>query len=181
MEYSYHIKVVKNRLGVLIGPKGEIKNRLEEATSCKLMIDSKEGTVKLEGNDPIQLFILKNVVTAIGRGFNPDIAQLLLKQDYIVEFLSLRDFASTDKQLKRLKGRVIGNKGKSRSTIERLTDCYISVFGKTISIVGRVDYLPVARSAVDMLLKGANHNTVFKMLEQKRREFIRNKAINLGI
>ncbi|MCX6707311.1 MAG: KH domain-containing protein [Candidatus Woesearchaeota archaeon] len=43
MEYSYDIKIPKDRVAVLIGKKGEVKKEIEECTKSKIKIDSKEG------------------------------------------------------------------------------------------------------------------------------------------
>jgi ribosomal RNA assembly protein len=72
----------------------------------------------------------------------------------------------------RLRGRVIGKQGKSRRTIEQLSETYISVYGKTIAIVGDSENVEIARTAVENLLKGASHASVYKWLEKKRKEII---------
>ena len=76
----------------------------------------------------------------------------------------------------RLKGRVIGREGKSRKLIEELTECNISVFGKTISIIGLPESAANARQAVESLLRGSTHSNVYNWLEKRRREMKR-KAI----
>ena len=75
----------------------------------------------------------------------------------------------------RLKGRVIGQEGKSRKIIEGLTETYISVYGKTISIIGQAENVSVARRAIESLLAGSNHATVYRWLEKKRRELVRKR------
>ena len=144
-----------------------MKRRIEEKMNVRLNIDSEEGDVFIEGEDSIAVFECVDIIKAIGRGFNPDIAQLLLKQDYMLELIHLKEFVN-EKQLPRVKGRIIGTGGKSRRTIEELTECNISVYGKTVAIVGRIDSISLARQSVELLLKGANHSTVFRILEKKK-------------
>ncbi len=169
-EFSYELKVPKDRVAVLIGKNGEVKKQIESETHSKINIDSKEGDVVISGKDSIGLFSAKEVITAIGRGFNPDIAKLLLKQDYLFELINLNDFATTANEMTRLKGRVIGHEGRSRKTIEDLTETHICVYGKTIGIIGLPDNLFLAKQAVVSLLNGSRHATVFRMLEKKRKE-----------
>ena len=38
-EYSYELKVPKNRVAVIIGKEGSVKKDIEESTSTKLNID----------------------------------------------------------------------------------------------------------------------------------------------
>ena len=168
-EYSYEVKIPKDRIAVLIGTKGEIKKQLEKATKTKIQVDSKEGEILITGTDAIHLYTAKEIIRAIGRGFNPDVAQQLLKQDYGLEILPLD--AKNKSDMERLRGRVIGQEGKCRKTIESLTGTYICVYGKTVSIIGTFTGLDLVRRAVNMLLGGSPHNNVFNMLEKRLKDF----------
>jgi len=170
-KYSYELKIPKERVAVLIGKKGEVKHEIESATKTKLDIDSKEGEISVSGEDALGLFNAREIVEAIGRGFNPDFAKLLLKQDYILEMISIKDYAGKSKDdALRLKGRVIGKEGKSRKTIELLTDTHVCIYGKTIGIIGDPEGVENARKAIDSLLNGSPHGNVYKSLERKRKE-----------
>lgn len=168
--YTYELKIPKERVAVLIGTKGETKRKLEEVTGVNIEVDSKEGDVFLHGQDAIGLFNARELVQAIGRGFNPEIAALLLKQDFIFESLKLTEYVGRSKASEsRLKGRVIGKEGKARKHLEELTETYIVIYGKTISIIGEVQNVTIAKKAVESLLAGSRHATVYKWLEKKRR------------
>ena len=166
-EFSYALKVPKDRLAIVIGTKGEMKTKLEKLTSTTIHIDSEEGDVHLEGSDALQLYLAREIVRAISRGFSPEHALLLLKQDYGLEVITLD--ARTKNDSIRIRGRLIGEDGKSRQLIEELTGAYISVYGKTVSLIGEFEALKHARKAIEMLLQGAAHPTVYKMLERIRR------------
>lgn len=169
-DYSYELKIPASRIAVLIGKEGSIKKQLESETGIRITIDSSEGDVFLYGDDALSLYTVREIITAIGRGFNPEIALYLLKPDYVLEQINLAKYARTKKHLMRVKGRVIGRNGKARQIIEELTACKISVFGKTICIVGRIEYADVCRKAVEKLIAGSQHSTVYKMLERHRRD-----------
>jgi ribosomal RNA assembly protein len=77
--------------------------------------------------------------------------------------------------MKRLKGRVIGKEGKTRRIIEELTEADICVYGHTISIVGEIDQVAIAKEAVRMLIRGSLHGTVYRFLHRKRRELKKKK------
>jgi len=172
-EYQYELKMPKDRVAVAIGKKGEVKKEIEDATKTDITIDSTEGDVFIKGDDALSLYTAKEVITAIGRGFNPDIARLLLKQDYAFELVRMDDFVKTKNSQIRLKGRVIGKDGKARHTIESLTDTNICVYGKTIGIIGQTENVANARRAIESLLAGSLHSNVFRWLEKKRRELKR--------
>ena len=182
MEYFYELRIPKDRVAVLIGKKGETKEKLEENTSCQIRVNSKEGEVFLKGKDALQLYSARQMVTAIGRGFNPEVALLLLNTDYVFEVIDITIFSKKSKDtLIRLKGRVIGKEGKSRRIIEELSECHISIYGKTISMIGSSDTVGIARQAIESLLKGSTHANVYKFLEKRRREFKRSRIIGKNI
>ncbi len=171
-EFSYDLRIPEERVGVLIGVNGKVKADIEKYTKSKLEI-SKDGDVLIIGEDALLLFVAKEIARAIGRGFNPNTALLLLKSDYILEMIDMKVVAGKNKNtLERLKGRVIGTGGKAREEIERLTDTHISVYGKTIGIIGEVGQAMLAREAMAMLLSGSMHKTVYQFLERKKKEML---------
>ncbi|MAE42868.1 RNA-processing protein [Candidatus Woesearchaeota archaeon] len=170
-EYSYELKIPKERVAVLIGRNGEVKKSIEADTKTKIDVDSQEGDIFIYGKDALGLYTCREVVQSIGRGFNPEIAKLLLKQDYVFEVINLNEYTGKSKNtLLRLKGRVIGKEGKSRKLIENLSEAYICVYGKTIGIVGLPEAASMAKKAIESLLKGSTHANVYKWLEKRRRE-----------
>jgi len=180
-EFSYELKIPKERVAVLIGVDGDIKKMIEKETSTRLQIDSKEGDVFLYGTDALGLFTAREIIMAIGRGFNPEFARLLLKPDYVLEIINFIDYTGKSKStMMRLKGRVIGKDGKARRLIEELSECYIAVYGKTVSIIGLGEHVPFAKRAVESLLDGSSHANVYKWLEKKRRDLKRSN-ISEGI
>lgn len=166
--YQQQLKISKERVAVLIGKKAVTKKKIEKATKTELTIDSKEGEVIITGSDSVLVYITKSIIQAIGRGFNPDIALTLLNEDNCLEIIEIKEFANTKKKLIRLKCRVIGTKGKARSTIETLTNTSIVIYGKTISIIGKVENTIIARQAFEMLLRGAPHGNVYKWIEKHK-------------
>ncbi|MEE9525157.1 MAG: KH domain-containing protein [Candidatus Woesearchaeota archaeon] len=174
-EYRYELKIPKERIAVLIGVKGKVKRDIETATKTKLKIDSEEGDVFISGKEAIDLYNSREVVKAIGRGFNPNIAMLLLKQDYSLEVVNIEEYTKTKDHLKRVRGRLIGTEGKARRTIEALTDCYISIYGRTVAVIGHVENVQIARKAVEGLLRGSTHGNIYKWLEKRRKEVIENE------
>jgi len=71
--------------------------------------------------------------------------------------------------MRRLKGRVIGADGKTRRIIEDMTETYVTVYGKTIGIIGETSNVSLARRAIESLLRGSPHSSVYKWLENQRR------------
>jgi ribosomal RNA assembly protein len=174
---SMFVRIPKERVGVLVGPEGQVKQRIEEKFMVELQIESESGGVTIvlsvKANDPSLLFKAKDTVTAIGRGFSPEHAfRLLRNEDNIFDFIDLRIiFGRSESDIKRVKGRVIGANGKTRKLIEELTDASVVVYGHTIGFIGTFEQVDVARNAVQMLIDGSQHHTVYKYLQRKRSEF----------
>jgi len=169
-EFSYELRIPRERVAVLIGKRGEIKRSLQKETKTKLVVNSQEGEVWITGRDALLLYLAREIIRAIGRGFNPDVARQLLKQDYSLEIISIAEHVRGTNDLKRLRGRVIGEGGKSRRTIEELTETSICVYGKTAGIIGPAENLPDAHKAIERLLTGSPHAHVYKWLERRRKE-----------
>ena len=167
---AYDIKIPKDRIAVLIGTKGKTKSEIEESMHAKIAIDSKEGDVRVTGEDAVKLYAAQNIIRAIARGFNPEVALSLRKQDWAFELIDLNDWHEKKNHQERMKGRVIGKGGKSREIIEELSESSLSIYGKTVGIIAPIETIGIAKQATEMLLEGANHSTVFSFLEKKRRE-----------
>lgn len=178
---SAFVKVPRDRIGALIGPDGRAKTSIEKKLSVELRIDSQSGDVEIvlmpKAQDPTLLFRAKEVIMAIGRGFSPENAFRLLEDDEsVLEVIDLREtVGKSQSEMKRLKGRIIGKEGKTRSLIEELTDASVSVYGHTVSIIGSVEQTEAAKEAIQMLIRGSLHQTVYRFLHRKRREFKKKK------
>lgn len=166
------IRIPSDRVGTLIGKKGETKRMIEKMSGIKLDIDE-EGEVlfneEAEGTDPLMALKIMDVIKAVGRGFNPDRAVRLFEDDEYFEVIDLKEVVGDkSNQLGRIRGRLIGTDGKTRRIIEELTGCYMSVYGNTVSLIGNSISLPVAKHAIELILNGSEHATVYHYLESQR-------------
>ncbi len=167
-----HIKIPLDRIAVLVGPGGSTKALIEEKSTSMLNIDSQTGDVEIaEPKDPIRGLRAREAIQAIARGFSPEKALRLFDEDLLMfETIDLSNIARTEKDMQRLRGRIIGKAGKAREIFETLTGVRISVYGKTISMIGYPEQNAVARAGIDMLLEGSTHGPVYKFLEKKKSE-----------
>jgi len=178
------IKIPTERVGVVIGPEGTTKKNIEDKLSVELQIESETGGVTItlaeKATDPSLLFRAKDVVTALGWGFSPEHAfRLIRDEEAILDVIDLRTvFGRSETDIKRVKGRIIGMNGKTRQIIEELTDTKVAVYGHTVSIVGTVEHTEVSREAIQMLVRGSMHATVYRFLHRKRRE-LKKKMLEL--
>lgn len=145
---------------------------IEEECKVSLEIDSKSGDVliRLAGDlEEANPFKAVEIVNAISRGFSPERAFRLLEDGQTLLIIDLREYAGKSKNsLTRIKGRIIGLKGKARRVIEELTGAYISVYGHTVAIIGDIEQVKLAEDAVRMLASGSTHSTVYSMLQRAK-------------
>jgi ribosomal RNA assembly protein len=178
---SMFVRIPKERVGVLVGPDGKVKQKIEERLMVEVQVESESGGVTIllseRTNDPSLLFRAKDVVTAVGRGFSPEQAfRLLRNEDNIFDFIDFRAiFGRSESDIKRVKGRIIGANGKTRRLIEELTEASVVVYGHTVGFIGTFEQVDVARNAVQMLIDGSQHHTVYRYLQRKRSEFKKKK------
>ncbi len=175
-----YARIPQERVGVLIGPDGGTKRRIQERTGTHLEVDSATGEVTIDeagASDPVLALKARDIVAAVGRGFSEDRAFRLLDDDVYLEVLDIKDFARTKARLEQIRARVIGTRGKTRKLIEELTTVDVSVYGHTVALLGPSFEMAIAREAVVMLLRGSEHATVYRFLERKRADI---KAWQMG-
>ena len=176
--------IPKDRVGVLVGPGGTVKSTIEEKLYVDLKIDSPSGAVEIgvkpDAPDPSGALQAKDIVLAIGRGFSPERAFRLFSEDNTLDIIDLHDFfGKNEAEIRRVDGRIIGREGKTRRIVEELTGTAISVSGHTVSIIGGYEAVTMAKDALEKLIKGRQHGTVYKFLRRRRQEIKKEKALGL--
>jgi ribosomal RNA assembly protein len=152
------VVIPEERKAVLIGRDGRTRAAIEKKTGTRISVS--DG-IDIEG-EPVKAYATARIVKAIGRGFTPKEAMLLLDEEYDFDIVSLR--GETQKTIQRLMGRVIGRNGMTRKKIEEMTHTCICVYGKTVSIIGKPDCIATAREAVSALLSGAPHSVAYRII-----------------
>jgi len=183
-ETRVNAMIPRERVGVLIGPKGSVKSTIEQKLFVDLDIDSDTGCVyigvKTSSPDPSSALRAKDLVLAIGRGFSPSRAFSLFNDDYSFDIVDLHDyFGKNEAEIRRVDGRIIGREGKARRNLEELTGTLISVSGHTVSIIGTFESVSMAKDALEKLIEGRQHGTVYKFLRKKRGQVKKEKALGL--
>jgi ribosomal RNA assembly protein len=175
MPTAEYLKIPRERVGVVIGKQGITKEKIESTTKTSIEIDSESGSISIspreDTEDPLAVWKSRYIVKAIGRGFNPEIALKLIDDEIMLEIINLPDYVGRSKKaVLRQKGRIIGRDGRTRDIITDMTGVDVSVYGKTVALIGNMEHVHLAKEAVEMILEGARHKSVYAFLEKKSRE-----------
>jgi ribosomal RNA assembly protein len=171
-------RVPIDRIAVIIGKDGIVKKRIEDVTATEIEIDSKTGSVIVKKKEIMEStigdWIAQNIIKAIARGFNPSIAEKLVGDDFLLEVIDLESvIGNSPNQVHRIKSRLIGEAGKTWKTIETMAGVDMQVFGNTVSLIGKYEEMKIAREAINMILGGKNHSTIYKYLQKMHEEMKR--------
>ncbi len=174
MSFDKLIRIPNDRIAVLIGKSGNAKSKIEKLCGVSLDIDGTTGEVLLKSRgdiENIQPFKAIEIVTAIGRGFSPENALTLLKGENTLHVIDLREFAGkSSANVERIKGRIIGEGGRARRNMENLSGTHISVYGRTVSIIGDSTKLRSTVDAISSISGGSMHGAVYSKLEAVNRK-----------
>lgn len=118
-----------------------------------------------EGVTVDEVLKLRDMANAIALGFPPEDALRLEGEDYRLEYIDLKEYVGRQ-HLARVKGRIIGEGGRAKSTIESLTGVKIVIGDRHVGILGPTYAASVAKEAVLMLISGKKHGTVYKYIQK---------------
>jgi len=164
------VKIPTERVKALIGDAGKTKELIEKKCNVRLNVEE-EGDIEISG-ESADIFFAKDVVKAIGRGFEPRDALRIVDENYQFELIDLKEVLRNDKAITRIRGRIIGEKGKMKTEIEAATESIISVYGYTVGIISKMDTMEYAKEAVTRLIDGSEHMGVFNYLAKVRKDIL---------
>lgn len=151
---------------ILVESMRKIKKAVPEIENkIKVKISFGKDRVSVVGNE-LNEFLVEKIVQAVDFGFHIDDALLLKNEDFVLEFIDLKEHTRR-KNLKDVRARVIGTNGKARKTLEKLTGAVIVIKGNRIGVVVDSDHLDTTIQAIESLIQGSKHGNVFSYLEKQ--------------
>jgi len=137
----------------------EIENQI------KVNIGFGKDRVTVTGNE-FNEFLTEKIIEAVDFGFDVDDALLLKNEDFCLEFVHVKG-NTRRKNLKDVRARIIGTKGKARKTIEKLTGAAIVINENTVGVIVDSEHLDATIQAIESLIHGSKHGNVFAYLEKQ--------------
>jgi len=148
-------------------------------SKLKIRISLKGLNVSVKGKE-FEEFLAEKIIKAVDFGFEREDAILLKNQDYVIEYLDIKDHTRR-KNLEEVRGRIIGTEGRAKKTIENLTNSIIVINQNQIAIIVNALHLDVAIQAIISILQGAKHANVFTYLEKQNAGIKKIKYEDLGL
>jgi len=134
----------------------------------EVSITNKGKLIFIDGAGEDEYIGLK-ILEAINLGFSAEKALQLKDAEVILHVLNIKDITKRN-DLERVRARIIGSEGKTLSTLETLTDCYVSLRNNQVGIIGNVEAIESAIIGVRCLIQGSKQANVYTKLEHQKKE-----------
>ena len=173
-------RIPDDRVGVVIGHGGATKREIETETRTAIEVDPVDGSVRISArdDDPMGAMKARDIVLALGRGFSPERARRLLRDDTYLGIIDIRQV--TGKRQKaamwRIRSRLIGEHGRARERIEELSGASMSVQGGTVALIGQETQLERATRAVETVSATSLQSSPVRWASRARRVSARVRA-----
>lgn len=152
------------------------KNELERELKVKI---TNKGKLIFVNGKPEDEYTALQVIEAVNLGFSVERALLLKNENAILQTLNIKGLTKKH-NLEGIRGRVIGTKGRTLKTLNKLTDCAISLKDNQIGIIGDAEEIQDAVQALTSLIHGSKQGHVYGRLErEKKRKRLRGR-LDLG-
>ncbi len=154
-------KLILERTGKI----NENKSLLEKKLHVKIMIIGRN--ISISGEE-LNEFLASTVIEAIKLGFPVEIALMLTEPDFVFEKIEIKNLTKR-RNLEEVRARVIGKDGRTKALVEELSECYISVHGNEIGVIGPADTIKNCLQAITKLVQGTKQANVYAYLEKQRK------------
>lgn len=163
------IKLIVEKLARII----KSKNRLEEILDVK--IENRGNEIYIEGSAEDE-YTAEKVILALDFGFPFSTAMEIKTEELIMEIVNIKEYTN-QKDMTRVRGRIIGSNGKILKTLSDLTNCYLELKDNKVAIIGEPEHIKNCREAVISITKGTKPGNVYAYLEKHQPEEI----VDLGL
>lgn len=162
----------------------QIIPKLKQISDVEISYDEKAKVFNISSTrNPYEAVKVASVIKAIDYGFSVDDALKLMSDDYMLDVIDLKQAVGNNPDaLRRIKGRIIGENGKTKKIIQEYTGVLISIGEHTVVMLGIYEQLAIAKRAIEMLIEGKEHSTVYKFLDKAEAELVassKNRLYNL--
>jgi len=146
------------------------KDLLEEKLNIELEI---KGNIVNTHGEELDTYIADKVIEAIDNNIPIKTALTLKNTDIDLFIMNLKEIVKhkdkKSKNLKRVRGRLIGTNGRALENLKRISSCCITLKDNIITIVGPSDRIKPLVTAIQKLARGSDHGKVYAYLENQEK------------
>lgn len=142
----------------------KFKTKLENQLNARINIH--DNNVIVDGS-PLDEYDASRILEAINFGFSIHKALMLKNEDFTFKKIHIKSF--TRRNLRDIKARLIGKKGKTLRVISQLSDCDILIRENEVGIVGYVEDVNNTERAIINLIRGTKQSNIYRYLEKINR------------
>ena len=151
-------------IGRILGKNKKNKKRLEEALG--ITIEIHDNIVEINSRKgALDEYLVSKIIEALALGFDIFLALKLKDMDYELKKIDIKYYVKPSR-VNAIKGRIIGQKGKTKKVIERLSECNIILADHVVAILGKVENVEMTYPAIIALIRGSPQSKVYALLEK---------------
>ena len=147
-----------------VGEVRRNKEELEKQLNIKIKVSG--NNVVIEGKS-LDEYDAQCVFDAINFGFSVKKALLLKGEDMVFKVVHIKSF--TKRNLRDIKSRLIGKRGKTRRTISEISGCDVLIKEGEVGIIGDVESVEDTETAIINLIKGSKQSNMYRYLEKRNK------------
>ena len=155
-----------------------LRNKRRIEREMQIQIKNKGKIIFVNGKAENEFIAIK-ILEAVNLGFSLHEALKLKEDNILLHIINIKDITKRH-DLERVRGRIIGTRGKTLQTLKNLTDCSFSLSFNQVGIIGDVEEIKDAIDALTLIIQGSKQGNVYGRLEKQRKKK-RLKNRNLGI
>ena len=141
------------------------KKELEKNLDVEIDIKGKKVVAK---GQPLNEYEATKVLDAINFGFSAKKALSLKEENVVFRILNIKKFTKK-KNLKVVRARIIGKQGKTKKTIENISNAHIIIKDNEIGIIAQADSIEDIVTALTSLIRGTKQSNTYRYLEKFNR------------
>lgn len=145
-----------------------LKYRKDIEKSAKVRLNITKGEIEIDSDDAYEEYLARRIIEALNYSFDFQSAVKLKSENFMMDVIRIKE-AVRPSRIKTVLGRLIGEKGRTKKIISELSDCSIAIKDYDIAIIGTTTDVPLAIHAINSLIHGAPHSSVYAYLEKNRR------------
>ncbi len=143
------------------------KNQAELEQKLKVKLTFNGKNVSFEG-EALDEFTAHKVLEALAFGFSAKKSLSLINEEFMFKKVHIKDF--TRRNLKSIKSRIIGTRGKTKKTISEISSCDIIVKESDVGFIGESETVLDVEQAIINLIKGSKQSNMYSYLQRRNRE-----------